>query len=256
MIIAHRGASIDAPENTIPAFKLAWEQGADAIEGDFHKTKDEQIVCIHNKDTYKVSGRKLKIRNSTLEDLRELDVGEYHSARYTGTVIPTIAEVFATIPKGKKIFIEIKGNPSIIPNLIEEIKKSGLGKEQVTVISFNKKVIRVLKSKAPQYKALWLSSFKKEKSGKIRPSKKTILSTLSHIKADGFSSNKDKIDEALIKAVMENGYEYHVWTVDESEIAKRFRSWGANSITTNVPGYLRKSLFEPDAAGSGNKQPR
>ena len=47
LIVAHRGASRDAPENTIPAFQLAWEQGADAIEGDFHKTRDGEIVCIH-----------------------------------------------------------------------------------------------------------------------------------------------------------------------------------------------------------------
>ena len=51
LVVAHRGASYDAPENTLPAFKLAWEQGADAIEGDFFLTKDNQIVCIHDKTT-------------------------------------------------------------------------------------------------------------------------------------------------------------------------------------------------------------
>ena len=55
MIVAHRGSSYEAPENTLPAFRLAWEQGADAIEGDFHLTKDGQIVCIHDRDTERVS---------------------------------------------------------------------------------------------------------------------------------------------------------------------------------------------------------
>ena len=70
LIVAHRGASRDAPENTLPAFELAWAQGADAIEGDFHQTKDGQIVCIHDKDTEKVSGKRLVVRKSLLRDLR------------------------------------------------------------------------------------------------------------------------------------------------------------------------------------------
>ena len=58
-LVAHRGASHDAPENTLPAFELAWKQGADAIEGDFHLTKDGKIVCLHDYDTKRVSGTKL-----------------------------------------------------------------------------------------------------------------------------------------------------------------------------------------------------
>ena len=78
MIVAHRGASRDAPENTIPAFKLAWEQGADAIEGDFHLTKDGNIVCIHDGNTENVSNTNLVVRESTLAELRKLDVGAHH----------------------------------------------------------------------------------------------------------------------------------------------------------------------------------
>lgn len=82
MIVAHRGASKEAPENTIPAFTLAWKQGADAVEGDFHLTADGYIVCIHDKDTKRVADRKLVVAESSLEDLRKLDVKE--------TVIPTM----------------------------------------------------------------------------------------------------------------------------------------------------------------------
>ena len=77
-LVAHRGASADAPENTIPAFQLAWEQGADAIEGDFHLTADGHIVCIHDEDTQKVAGKKLIVPESTLADLRKLDVGAWN----------------------------------------------------------------------------------------------------------------------------------------------------------------------------------
>lgn len=70
-IVAHRGASHDAPENTLAAFELAWEQGADAIEGDFHLTQDGHIVCLHDKDTKRTAGKKLVVGKSSLEELRK-----------------------------------------------------------------------------------------------------------------------------------------------------------------------------------------
>ncbi len=244
LIIAHRGASKDAPENTIPAFELAWQQGADAIEGDFHFTKDGEIVCIHDKNTLKVSGKDIEVRKSTLAVLRQLEVGRYHSDAYEGTTIPTIAEVFATIPSGKKFYIEIKSSPAIVPKLIEEIEKSGLSESQITVISFKENVIRALKVKAPQYKAYWLSGFKKASSGELKPSAKKILRTLKKTRADGFSSSKTGISDSVIKEVKARGYEYHVWTIDDGDTAKQLVEWGAQSITTNVPGEMRKMLFE------------
>lgn len=242
MIVAHRGASRDAPENTMPAFELAWEQGADAIEGDFHLTKDGYIVCIHDSNTEKVSDTNLVIRNVPLAELRKLDVGAYHGKAFKGTTIPTLAEVFSTIPEQKTIYIEIKCGVEIIPALLEEIKKSGLNRDQIVIICFNKRVIQEFKIKAPEFKASWLSGFKTDKSGKISPSLETVLTTLREIKADGFSSSKDIIDEAFVASIMKKGYEYHVWTVDDARTAKRFKKWGAKSITTNVPDYIKRTL--------------
>lgn len=238
MIVAHRGASKEAPENTIPAFQLAWEQDADAIEGDFHLTKDGYIVCIHDSDTYSVSGTNLVVRNTTLSQLRKLDVGVHFGSKFKGTIIPTIAEVFSTIPDRKVIYIEIKCGKEIIQPLLEEIKKSNLKTEQIVVMSFEMKVIQELKERAPQYKALWLFN----QSEKKTPSIDTVLETLKQINADGLSATKNIIDDIFIKSVKEKGYEYHVWAIDDAETAMRFKKWGATSIITNVPGYMRKKL--------------
>ena len=253
LIVAHRGASRDAPENTIPAFTLAWKQGADAIEGDFYLTKDGQIVCIHDKDTKRVAGKNLAVSQSTLGELRKLDVGAYRGKEFEGTVIPTIAEVFSTVPKQKKIYVEIKCGIEIIPALLEEIDKSGLTTEQIVVICFDKKVIQAMKTKAPQYKAFWLSGFKKDKSGTVSPSLEAVLTTLKQVKADGFSSTKDIVDESFVEKVKAEGYEYHVWTIDDVETARRFKKWGAKSITTNAPGYIRANLIEHNATAEANK---
>ena len=248
MIVAHRGASRHAPENTIPAFELAWGDGADAIECDVRLAKDGHIVCIHDDTTQRVSDGNLVISESTLDDLRKLDAGACCREKYRGTVIPTIAEVFSTIPDAHRIYIEIKCGTEIIPGLLEEINRSGLKQEQIVVISFNTEVIQEIKAKAPQFKVFWLSGFKRYESGKTTPSLETVLETLKHTKADGFDSSKDIIDEPFVRSIMEHGYEYHVWTVDDLETAERFRKWGAKSITTNVPGYMKRNLVEPVAS--------
>ena len=238
LIVAHRGASRDAPENTIPAFQLAWEQGADAIEGDFHLSKDGEIVCFHDANTERAAGTQLVVRQSTLAELKKLDVGASHGAAFKGTRIPTIAEVFATIPQGKKIFIEVKCGAEIIPTLLNEIDQSGLTQEQIVVISFNKQVIQQLKIKAPQYKASWLCSFNKQETGEITPSLATVLKTLRQIQADGLSSNT-AVPASVIEAVSQQGYEWHVWTINDLNTASRMQALGVLSITTDVPGTMR-----------------
>ena len=88
MIVAHRGASFDAPENTLPAFELAWKQKANAIEGDFLLTKDKQIVCIHDKTTKRFCQQDLIVAETILKDLKALDVGSWKSKKYAQTQIP------------------------------------------------------------------------------------------------------------------------------------------------------------------------
>jgi len=121
LIVAHRGASRDAPENTLPAFKLAWQQGADAIEGDFHLTKDGKIVCLHDYDTKRVSGVKRVIKDTTLDELRALDAGAWFKPEWKGTRLPTFAEVAATVPASGKFYIEVKCGPEIVPVLLREL---------------------------------------------------------------------------------------------------------------------------------------
>ena len=100
-LVAHRGASKDAPENTLPAFELAWKQGADAIEGDFYLTKDGKIVCFHDGDTKKITGKKLVVKDSTLAELQALDVGEWRGKKFAGTRMPTLEQVLATVQIGR-----------------------------------------------------------------------------------------------------------------------------------------------------------
>jgi glycerophosphoryl diester phosphodiesterase len=243
LIVAHRGASREAPENTIPSFTLAWEQDADAIEGDFHLTRDGRIVCIHDRDTRRLTGQKKAIKDCSLDELKSLDVGAWFGETFKGTRIPTLSEVFSTVPQGKRVFIEIKCGPEILARLLEEIRISMVRWEDVAVISFNRKVIHELKVIAPHLKALWISSFRRGKDGMFAPSMARVLKVLKMTHADGFSSSADPmVDGPFVAALRDRGYEYHVWTIDDLNTAKRFLGYGVASITTNVPGYLKRNL--------------
>lgn len=148
-LIAHRGASYDAPENTLAAFHLAWQQDADGIEGDFRLTKDGEVVCLHDATTDRVSDRCLTVADCTVAELRQVDVGAWKGPQWKGERIPTIGEVLATVPRGKRIFIEIKCGTKIIAPLQQALGKSGLRPEQLTVIAFAADVIAKTKRRLP-----------------------------------------------------------------------------------------------------------
>ena len=84
-VVAHRGASKAAPENTLPAFEKAWLQGADAIEGDFHLTADNEIVCVHDANIRHYTQKNIEVRNLTLAELKKLDFGRWHDKHFAGT---------------------------------------------------------------------------------------------------------------------------------------------------------------------------
>jgi len=238
LIVAHRGASKAAPENTLPAFMLAWEKGAGAIEGDFHLSQDGQVVCIHDADTKKTGNRNIEVKHSSLAELQTVDVGAWHSKGFKGTAIPTLAEVIATVPKGKKIYIEIKSDASIVPHLLKVLADSELKQEQVVVISFHSSVIKRIETEAPEVTTYLLNSFKRKVTGGRKPSNESVLATLKACKADGLSTNTFRITEKFIKQVQDLGYSYHVYTVDNANEAKRLAGWGVQSITTNLPGKI------------------
>src|SRR5262245_15219893 len=148
-IIAHRGASHDAPENTLAAIRLAWQQQADGSEFDIHLTRDGKIAVLHDKDTKRTAGVKLVAADTPLAELRALDVGAWKGPRFVGEKVPTLAEMLATVPAGKKVFVEVKCGPEIVPELDRVLKASRLEPKQTPVISFNFGVVAAVKKARP-----------------------------------------------------------------------------------------------------------
>ncbi|MCP3691859.1 MAG: glycerophosphodiester phosphodiesterase [Planctomycetaceae bacterium] len=249
LIVAHRGASYDAPENTLAAFNLAWKQGADGIEGDFFLSQDGHLVCIHDKDTKRFTGKKLIVNDTPLAVLQQLDVGSWKNKQFASERIPTIGEVFATIPAGKKIFIELKEGARIVAPLKHAIAKSGLQEDQLVIISFHADTIAESKRQLPHIRAHWLHSYKKDKkTGKYNNDFEQIVRTLKETKADGLGTKglREVVTDHFLKSLRKAGLqEFSVWTINEPADAQYFQGLGTVAITTDRPGYLRKSLARP-----------
>jgi|TARA_B110000438_G_scaffold35715_1_gene35464 glycerophosphoryl diester phosphodiesterase len=230
MIIAHRGISFDLPENSLSAFNASWAVGVDGIEGDFHLTRDGSIVCIHDDNTSRVCNKNLVICNSTLQELKELNL-QCEGKNHLNIKIPTLTEVLKTVPSGKKIFVEIKCGVEILSPLIKELSRSKINSNQVVIISFDRQVVKELKEMAPEYKALLLYSY--EEGREVS----SLINEMFDIKADGIGTDNE-LSKEFVEKVIISGLEYHSWTIDNADTANQLISWGSNSITTNEPELL------------------
>jgi len=240
-IVAHRGASLDAPENTLAAFSLAWKQGSDAIECDVRMTRDSELICLHDATTQRTSGRLFSVTNSTLATLRKLDVGSWKGDKWKNERIPTLTEVLSNVPAGKLIFAEIKGGAKIVPLLPGVIEDSKISEEQIVVISFDKDVISAAKRTLSKARCILLVDFKYSRLRRSwRPSMKTVVSDMMDTGADGVSLHAiEPASAALIESIRLLSGEVHVWTVNDAETAERFYRLGVDSITTDKPATIR-----------------
>jgi len=232
-IIAHRGASFDAPENTVASAKLAWEQNADAVEIDVYPAADNRVVVIHDKTTKRVTGVDYKVTETKSSKLRKLDIGSWKDKKYAGEKIPFVDEVLKTLPEGKTLVIEIKSGSEILPYLKKAIDKSGKI-DQIKFIAFGWETILDTKKVFPDNKCYWLSSVKEGLDAKIEESAKLGL--------DGVDLQSKVIDQQVMDQCKKLDLEVLAWTVDDPAEAKRIADLGVLGITTNRPGWLREQL--------------
>jgi len=244
VLVAHRGASHLAPENTLAAFDLSWQLGADLIEGDFYLSTDGVVVTHHDGTTKRTAGVDLHVESQTLAELKALDVGTWKDPKWAQERIPTLEEVLDSVPQNKQILIEIKSDARIMVPLVAVIESSDLSPDQMVVICFNEDVLELVKKSMPHIKTLWLSSFEQGDDGKWTPTAEEIIATAMRINADGvhLKANPEVIDRVFVAKLRHADLEFHVWTVDDPELARTMLRLGADSITTNRPGWLREQL--------------
>lgn len=243
-IIAHRGESHDAPENTLASFQLAWDRGVKAIELDVHLTNDGALIISHDADTERTTGTKKIINESTLAELRTLDAGLWKGKKWKGEKLPTLDEALATIPKQARCFIEIKIGAESMSALVKAVQDSGKTPEQLAIMSFKDDSIAEAKRLMPEIPAYYLSSFRQDKETKVwTPTVEDLIAKAKGLGADGLDlAAKGPIDAEFVSKVKAAGLEIYIWTVDDLDRARDFVKMGVDGITTNRAAWLGSHL--------------
>ena len=252
-IIAHRGASADAPENTLAAMRLGYEQGADAGELDIHVTRDGHLAVIHDADTKRVAGVDRKVADQTLAELRRLDVGSFGNWAGKGfsETIPTLDEALAVVPAGKVMFIEIKSGPETLPPLDAALRRSKLRPAQTVIITFHFEVAEAAKKRFADRAVYWLHDYKEDKQTRKLPDVDQLIRKAKQARLDGLNLNhRFPLDRATVKRIHDAQLKCYAWTVDDPVRGKELVEAGVDGITTNRPGALREELKIPVAAGA------
>lgn len=227
LIIAHRGASFDAPENTITAFSLAAEQQADGIELDVRLSADGVPVVMHDSAVDRTTNGRGAVSSLTVEQLQALDAGD-------GRSVPTLEEVFETFGPTLLYNVELKcglwPDVNLAAAVAERIEGHHL-EEQVLVSSFNLLAVqqarRTLSPRTP-----------------VAHLRFSSLSAFKHrlVKAAADNPHYSLVNERYMGWADRHSLRVNVWTVDEAAEAQRLAALGVNSIITNKPEFIRSSI--------------
>lgn len=258
LIIAHRGASAIAPENTLAAFQKAIEDGAEGIECDVRLAKDNVPVVFHDADLYRVGRIEGRVSNFTSKELHTLDVGSWFNAKnprqaveqFSAETVPTLAQLldFLNDYKGL-IYIELKCKEAEIKSLVEAvcqiISQSPL-LPNILVKSFKLEAIPITRRLCPEVKTAALFA---PKIMTILRKEKRLVKIAHELEADQISLHFSLATHKLMDKAAKKNLPVTIWTADNPRWIKRALNLGINAIITNNPAPLlakRREIFAND----------
>ena len=251
-LIAHRGESFDAPENTLPAYHMAVDRGF-GFECDIYLSADKRLFTVHDPNLKRTTdGANSNACTEVDWDgvISKLNVGgwgKWKGSKFDPTRPALLEEVLALARPGRKIYVEVKGDdPSWVPYIKAAFAKEPRATpDTVLFITFGRKICAELKRSMPEFKTYWLTIAMTGPKGNKKPvSVEYILDTLRETGADGVDINfaPKVITADFVSAVKSAGYELHVWTVDDPELAAEAFRRGAQTVTTNRAKYILDAL--------------
>jgi len=244
MLIAHRGESQDAPENTLAAINLAWTRNADAVEIDVQLSADERVVVAHDRNMKRLTGRPLLVRQSTLAQLKALDVGRHKGPQWTGQRIPELPEVLQTVPRGKRLLIEIKSGPDVLPRLASDLAASPLTKDQILIIGFDLQTMTAAR-RALDGHPMALLCRTRWKPRALRWGR-ALPRFLARARRSGMNALdvevRPGIDAPFVRTVKDAGFDLYVYTVNDPDTAARLLDAGVDGVTSDCAHRLSSAL--------------
>jgi len=228
MVIAHRGASSYAPENTRAAFDLALELGARELELDVQSSADGELVVIHDHTVDRTTDGAGAVESLTLAALRRLDAGMWFDPRFAGERIPRLGEVLDRYGPRAHLHVEIKGRtPHLTEKTVEAIRRHGAA-GAVTLTSFQKERLVEARACAPELPAGWL----------VREVDDDVVATARALGLAQLCPKADSVTPELVRRLHAAGFAVRAWGVSNEALMERVVDAGADGMTVNFPDKL------------------
>ena len=236
-IWAHRGASAVAPENTLAAFRRAYELGADGVELDVQLTADGRVVCLHDETLDRTTSGSGRVAKLTLDQIRQFDAS-CGDAAFANELVPTLEEIFELLrPTGMMVNVELKNSIEPYPGLEQAVlalvDKAGLA-DKVVYSTFNHiSATALARSSQPSPVGLLFSDVLAEP-----------WHYADHLGARALHPNWKYVSYApeTIARCHDLGVAVNVWTVDDATVARTMADLGADALITNRPDLIRRAL--------------
>lgn len=230
VVIAHRGASAAAPENTLAAFRLAGEQRTDFVELDVQESADGEVVVIHDADLMKVGGSPLKVWESTAADLRTVDIGSHKDRQFAAERVPTLAEALAACKGRSGVIVELKTyghGKQLEEKVVAIVEASGMARDTV-FMSLDHGMARKMKSLRPDWRVGVLVA--------------KAMGDLTSIETDFLAVQAGMATRRFIRQAHRAGLEVYAWTVNDPALLVSLMSQGVDGLITDKPDLARRVI--------------
>ena len=245
MVIAHRGAAGNAPENTLAAIEEALRQGAVAIEVDLHQSADGVVVAIHDDTVDRTTNGEGKVGDLTIAQLKALDAGGWFDSKFAGERIPTLEEVLRAVPEETALILEVKGGngtyPGIESRIIGALRQAG--RLNVILKSFSIEVLAAFERLDPDYGRLYVFSAH-------IPFLNLIVDDWLRI-GNAFDQNvswlqkhSSFITEGFVRRAQGRGIQVVAWNVHDPAKMREMIDLRVDAIETDYPGLLKSLLAD------------
>lgn len=238
LLVAHRGSSGTAPENTLAAYRKALELEVPAIEIDIHLTKDAQIVAFHDDHLGRTANGSKSISESTLEELRQLEVGSWFSEEFKSERIPTLDEIIQLVKDKSYLIIELKPFPKFPEDLVRNLMNiisSNHYINKVVFVSFDYSLLKLTKN----INEFFLTAAIKIPEQDVLPSQ-----IISQCSADAVICSIDELDDKIAEDALNNKIPLAVYDVDNLEMLNKALRYKVLGIGTNYPEKMLNYLNE------------
>lgn len=228
-ITAHRGSSLTAPENSISAIKNAISEGADYVEIDVMTTKDDEVVVFHDSTLKRMAGINNSIKDMTLSEVREIDIGSQFSEEFAGEKIPTFKEVLRASKDKIKINIElkVKKKDDPLPEKVVDLLKKYEMEDQVIVSSQDYESLQKIKEVDPLINVGFILTLG--------------IGDFTKMNVDFVSVEYQMLKKDLVYGMHALGKEVHVWTINDKKRAENAMKLGADNIITDSVEMVQKA---------------